>query len=269
MFVKKWMLHGVYVVSIAFPCVVTCWTLCFGAPASMSDKVVLVALSVICVMCNAVLRYYSNAANAAHENLAREQSERIRFLQCHTQPTTQMVRDIALRIVGESSKRGFANSCDISTRDFAAVASFAADGSIMQVEQFMRVDDFAIAEFYGSGNRSIDDLLRRFMFEEVPFPAGEDGSVLPFRRMGRFILGATVPLYGTADRYFIDGETARMWIMGKDGVSPVLVLTEEKLRMIVGKNRWDAYATIISWCAESGLVSLREIAAGTPEGKWK
>ncbi len=266
---KKRIIGITYYLSVMLPCGVTCWTLCFGSPDSVMDKVVLVLLTVACVACNAVLRHTAIVQSEAQNNLAREQSERIRYLQCHAQPTMQMVRDTALRLVQLSQEKGFRNNCDVSTRDFAAIASFGDGGSILHVERFMRVDDFDIARFYGSGGSDVDEVIRKFMFEDVPFPCGQsENKEEQMRRMGRFALKVAVPLYGVFDRCFFDEQEHNIWIMGIGGKQPLLTIDAQMQRALIGICRWDAYSMVVSWCAEAGLLSLRDIAQTTPFSKW-
>ena len=266
---KKWFFSVVYYISIVFPCLITCWTLCVGSPDSIGDKVLLVTLAVVCVACNALLRHGAAVQSDAQNSLAREQAKRIRYLQCHIQPTMQMVRETALRVIRFAKENGFVNNCDISTRDFAAIASFPSDGSISRIERFMRVDDFEIAGLYVSDEIDIDETVRKFMFEDVPFPDGNSsdrGELM--RRMGRFVLKVAVPLYGVFERCFFDEREQKIWIMAVGGKEPVLTIDAQKQRALIGVSRWAAYAEVVSWCSEAGLLSLREIVDSTPFSKW-
>lgn len=266
---KKWFVNVVYYISIVVPCLITCWTLCFGSPDSTSDKIVLAFLAVVCVACNAVLRHSAVVQNEAQNSLALEQAQRIRYLQCHIQPTTQMIRETALRVIRFAKEKGFENNCDISTRDFTAIASFSIDGSISRVERFMRMEDFEIAEFYVSDEIDIDEAIRKFMFEDVPFPCGDSsdqGALM--RRIGRFVLKVAVPLYGVFERCFFDEKEKKIWIMAVGGKEPVLTVDAQKQSALIGVNRWSAYATVMSWCSEAGLLSLRELADATPFSRW-
>ena len=251
------------------PCLVTCWTLCFGSPDSVGDKIVLVLFTVACVACNAILRQSAVAQSEAQNMLAREQNERIKFLQCHAQPTMQMVRETALRIIQLMSSKGFVCNCDLSTRDFAAIASFSSNGSISHIERFMRVDDFEIAEFYGADESSLDTMILRFMFEDAPFKKDDMANPAEFmRRMGRFVLKVTVPVYGTADRFFVDEADKKVWIMDSESAQPLLTIDYAMLCELVELSRWDSYSRIVTWAYNSGLLSLRNIAASTPNSRW-
>ena len=266
---KKWLVNIVYYLSILLPCSVTCWTLCFGTPSSTGDKVLLVALTVGCVACNAILRQSAVAQSESQIMLAREQNERIKFLQCHAKPTMQMIREVALGIIRISQKKGFVNNCDLSTRDFVAVASFRANGSITHVERFMRMDDYEVAQIFGSGGKDLDSAIEEFMFTDIPFPKGSISNFSEFLRcIGRFALRVLVPVYGVRDCCFFDEKDHKIWVVGNDDSQPGLTLEALQLGELIGVCRWEAYAKILTWASEAGMRSLNAVAASTPDGRW-
>lgn len=266
---KKWMIQLAYYLSIIIPCVATIWASYCRVEAYAVTKAIWVLLPVVCAILNAVMRHAANKDNESQRIRIEDQSNRIRFLQCHIQPTKQMVRKTATEISRCMNRYDLKCHCDLSTREFAAVAAFPEGGKISQIGGFMRIEDFEIAEMYGAENLDLDKAVGRYMTEDIPFPNSENVNANELlRKMAVFIKGETVPLFGTGDMFFYDGTDYKVWIQRKTGDSDYISFGRDRLDQLLGRSRFDCYNLILDWCYAEGLASKPGRDVVPPSGKW-
>lgn len=266
---RRCITESVYYLSIGFPCIVSCWTLCGNGSLSTAAKALLTSLTVACVGFTALLRHLSRLENETQRMIAREQRDRIHFLQCHMQPTVQMIRDVAACIVEEMESAGLANQCDMSTRTYAAVAAFPKDGAITNIRRFARIEDYEIAAFFGSGEDDISRLVHSYLYDGKPLESkGADGAAADYRKVGRFITGISSLLYGSASKFFFDENEHKIWIPANDAVAEDVVFCGQQLQDLSGLCRMDAWSRIIGHFSDLGFKTLPEAEKRTPEGRW-